>query len=237
MSPESKSTNVFKSKIGERIWRPLAVVLCTGAIGVGIHQDSKNIQAEGYVLQVPTLDKYPSSNFEANLRQLSIEIEGPVNPKDNLVLSKAIELRAGEEFNIGLLNARKEAERQSQAKEAQVVPYEPPAINAQTEPSSVSGVGNEMLITGYYCKYDSGYYGDGGGFCGHMANGENTHDGAGACGPGIPLGTKFDIEGYGVVTCEDHGSAVGNNHIDVFTYFSSGLSSIPTGMQKVTEVK
>lgn len=37
-----------------------------------------------------------------------------------------------------------------------------------------------------------------------------------ACPPQYPFGTRFDIEGIGIVTCHDHGSAIKGNKIDVW---------------------
>jgi 3D (Asp-Asp-Asp) domain-containing protein len=93
-----------------------------------------------------------------------------------------------------------------------------------------------MHISGYYCEFDSGYYGDGGGFCGAMSDGQIAHLGAAACGPSYPLGTKFEIDGYGLVVCEDRGSGIGDNDIDVFVPFSSELESVPQGYENVTQV-
>jgi len=99
----------------------------------------------------------------------------------------------------------------------------------------IEGIRSNKFITGYYCEFDSGYYGDGGNFCGTMANGEIVHEGAAACGPSYEFGTVFEIEGYGEVTCKDTGSAIHDGRIDVFTYYSSGLASIPQGDREVIE--
>lgn len=37
-----------------------------------------------------------------------------------------------------------------------------------------------------------------------------------ACPPMYPFGTKVDIEGFGVFTCEDRGGAIKNNHFDIY---------------------
>ncbi len=59
----------------------------------------------------------------------------------------------------------------------------------------------ESPVTFYAC------YGEAGGFCGTMANGETVHEGAAACGSAWPLGTVLRIEGdpLGPVTCKDRG--------------------------------
>lgn len=77
------------------------------------------------------------------------------------------------------------------------------------------------LVTWFYCRYDGGYRGDGGNYCGVMASGKRVYDGAAACGYVWPLGTVLEIEGYGRVVCEDRGSAVRGHHIDIFMWTSS----------------
>lgn len=50
-----------------------------------------------------------------------------------------------------------------------------------------------------------------------------------ACPPEYPFGTKFEIEGMGTVTCRDHGSAIKQKKIDVWTGIGmSGLTPILT---------
>ena len=109
---------------------------------------------------------------------------------------------------------------------------EPPRVQTPVteQPSGHSSVKH---ITGYYCEYDGGFRGDGGGFCGHMANGEIVHTGAAACGPSYPFGTVMEIEGYGEVVCKDRGGAISDGNIDVFTPKSSGLDLIPQGPRNV----
>lgn len=76
------------------------------------------------------------------------------------------------------------------------------------------------LITYYYCEKGSlpASWGDGGGFCGHMRNGEVVHPGAAACAPEY-FGSRFRIEGdptERIYTCTDTGGAVGSGHRDIW---------------------
>ena len=75
----------------------------------------------------------------------------------------------------------------------------------------------EVFVTAYYCEQVAGWpLGDGGGYCGSMANGETVHSGAAACGSSWELGTVLDISGgVGRVTCKDRGY-LGASQVDVF---------------------
>ena len=79
-------------------------------------------------------------------------------------------------------------------------------------------VGVEATITYYYCRQGTTGIGDGGGFCGHMANGEIVHAGAAACARGL-LGQRFRVVGDPLgrtYTCKDTGSAVLGQHRDIW---------------------
>lgn len=72
----------------------------------------------------------------------------------------------------------------------------------------------------YYCAPGarSGLVGDGGGFCGFMANGQRVHAGAASCAAAY-LGQRFLIAGdplSRIYTCEDTGSAVTRDHRDIW---------------------
>ncbi len=51
---------------------------------------------------------------------------------------------------------------------------------------------------------------------GKTASGRPTGPGICACGPRYPFGTRFDIPGVGTCVCYDRGSAVTNNHLDIW---------------------
>lgn len=75
-------------------------------------------------------------------------------------------------------------------------------------------------ITFYYCSSGarSGAVGDGGGFCGYMANGQRVHEGAASCAAAY-MGQRFLIVGdplNRVYTCEDTGGAVTASHRDIW---------------------
>ena len=78
----------------------------------------------------------------------------------------------------------------------------------------------QATLSYYYCNQGSigASIGDGGGFCGYMANGERVHAGAAACAREL-RGQRFRIEGdpRGLTyTCKDTGSAVHGNHRDIW---------------------
>jgi hypothetical protein len=50
-----------------------------------------------------------------------------------------------------------------------------------------------------------------------------------ACPPQYPFGTRFDVEGIGIVTCHDHGGAIQGNRLDIWTGIGmEGLKTILT---------
>ena len=92
----------------------------------------------------------------------------------------------------------------------------------EPEPEPEAGTTVEVTITYYYCE---GTGGDGGGFCGHMANGEIVHDGAAACARSR-LGERFRIVGDPkVYTCKDTGSAVDGLHRDIWFRYSADAAA------------
>lgn len=75
-------------------------------------------------------------------------------------------------------------------------------------------------ITYYYCSPGTrnGAAGDGGGFCGFMANGQRVHAGAASCAAAY-MGQRFMIAGdplARVYTCEDTGGGVTAGHRDIW---------------------
>ena len=76
----------------------------------------------------------------------------------------------------------------------------------------------------YYCSQGSipASIGDGGGWCGAMANGQVVYEGAAACSP-QNMGQQFKIIGdpnARTYTCADTGSAVTGEHRDIFFHNS-----------------
>jgi len=102
-------------------------------------------------------------------------------------------------------------------------PVTPPAVSAAlpSTPAPPLGPGEKYTasLSFYYCGANGGpRVGDGGGFCGHMANGEVVHHGAAACAAQY-MGQRFRVEGdpYGrIYTCKDTGGAVGGMHRDIW---------------------
>lgn len=75
-------------------------------------------------------------------------------------------------------------------------------------------------VTFYYCSpgVRSGAVGDGGGFCGYMANGERVHAGAASCASAY-MGQRFLITGdplNRVYICKDTGGGVTRSHRDIW---------------------
>jgi len=92
--------------------------------------------------------------------------------------------------------------------------------DAPRPPSSEDSDYFETSITYYYCVpgENKASHGDGGGYCGGMANGETVHEGAAACKPGL-LGQRFTIEGdptERVYECTDTGGSVLQDHRDIW---------------------
>ena len=94
------------------------------------------------------------------------------------------------------------------------------APDADPPPSEGSPTRFETTITYYYCVPGSNpaAIGDGGGYCGAMANGQTVFAGAAACAPDR-LGQRFTIEGDPTLrtyTCTDTGGSVLNDHRDIW---------------------
>ena len=93
------------------------------------------------------------------------------------------------------------------------------ALPSTSAPPLGEGDRHTASLSFYYCGANGGpRVGDGGGFCGHMANGQVVHPGAAACASAY-MGQRFRVEGdpYGrVYTCTDTGGAVGGMHRDIW---------------------
>jgi hypothetical protein len=111
---------------------------------------------------------------------------------------------------------------------ATATPLAATVASAAESPSAtpVLDVGDRITATVsfYYCRPgDEGLHpGDGGGFCGHMRNGDLVYSGAAACAYEY-LGQRFRIQGdplSRVYTCADTGNAVLGLHRDIWFYDS-----------------
>jgi len=92
--------------------------------------------------------------------------------------------------------------------------------DAPKPPSSEDSTYFETSITYYYCVpgVDPRSIGDGGGYCGAMASGQQVFEGAAACRPGL-LGQRFRIEGdptQRIYVCADTGGSVLQDHRDIW---------------------
>ncbi len=92
--------------------------------------------------------------------------------------------------------------------------------DAPKPPSSEDSTYFETSITYYYCVpgTDPRSLGDGGGYCGATASGQQVFDGAAACKPGL-LGQRFRIEGdptQRTYVCADTGGSVLQDHRDIW---------------------
>lgn len=105
-----------------------------------------------------------------------------------------------------------------------------PAPPAPSTPGSVPGpAGNESVdaatqqtvrLTYYYCTQGAiaAAIGDGGGFCGAMANGELVYEGAASCARSL-MGERFRVIGDPhdrIYECTDIGGGVGVGHRDIW---------------------
>lgn len=120
-----------------------------------------------------------------------------------------------------------------------VTPAPQPATESnQVQAASVGqSSGETSRITGYYCHQVEGFpLWDGGGYCGNMSSGRPVYVGAAACGAKWQLGTRLNIEGYGIVVCEDRGH-LGFSQVDIFFESNQTLyQSYPPGYAVVNEV-
>ena len=96
-----------------------------------------------------------------------------------------------------------------------------PTVAAPPPPTAGTTVSYGLAtVTFYYCTpgVRSGAVGDGGGFCGHMANGERVHAGAASCASAY-MGQRFLIVGdplNRVYICKDTGGGVTRSHRDIW---------------------
>ena len=116
--------------------------------------------------------------------------------------------------------------------EPTATPEPEPTATPEPEPTATpGGTTVEARITYFYCNQGtiSASIGDGGGFCGHMANGEIVHEGAAACSRDN-FRQRFRIIGdpNGLIyTCKDTGNAVHGEQRDIwFDNSDDGLNWI-----------
>jgi 3D (Asp-Asp-Asp) domain-containing protein len=110
--------------------------------------------------------------------------------------------------------------RQGQLRLDSIVTVRRGADFAPVEPELERRTRLETTVTYYYCVPgdEPASIGDGGGYCGTMANGERVHAGAAACAA-QHLGQRFRIEGDPTArayTCSDTGGSVLNDHRDIW---------------------
>lgn len=92
-----------------------------------------------------------------------------------------------------------------------------PAAPAASAGERVESYGLAEIMY-YYCA--DGTHGDGGGFCGYMANGSRVHAGAASCAAAY-MGQRFRIAGdpdRRIYTCEDTGGGVHRAMRDIWFY-------------------
>lgn len=248
MSPEAKNGALRRITTNEKVWRPLAAVAVSSALWIGNDKESQETEWFNEAALSPHEVKLSSSG----LTRLEIELEReqiPIGPIDSPLTEEQIGSYVTRSFEEGqkiamavheelVRKAEEErmiAERERLAEEAKRKQAFLPAPNPGVAAAEVRGGTSTKHISGYYCEYDGGFRGDGGGFCNTMSNGEKPYNGAAACGPSYPFGTVFYIEGYGNVVCKDRGGGISDSRIDVFSQTSSGLSSIPQGPRTVIE--
>jgi hypothetical protein len=171
---------------------PEGAGVAPAAVAMSPHTERDNALARPPLLEVPIFVDHAAALLEEQLIERSIP--------DAVI---AVESRA-----VGLSVA---------APAVQAVP----AAALPTTPAPPLGPGQTQTVSlsFYYCGANGGpRVGDGGGFCGHMANGDVVHAGAAACAAS-QMGQRFRVEGdpYGrVYTCTDTGGAVGSSHRDIW---------------------
>ncbi len=128
-------------------------------------------------------------------------------------LAGAIFAAAQERYAWEVLRAMKQLDEQRQAQAtAAAAPARPSSLNR------ASGYAVGTILTARITIY--GCVGPGGGFCNNMASGMPVFEGAAACSPDLPFGTKVRIQGDPtgrVYECLDRG-ALAATWIDVFFY-------------------
>jgi hypothetical protein len=96
----------------------------------------------------------------------------------------------------------------------------PPTVERPAVEDLQPGAQVSATVSYYYCQQGTNArgIGDGGGFCGHMRDGDIVYPGAAACSYDY-LGQHFRIIGdplERVYTCADTGSAVHGQHRDIW---------------------
>ena len=109
----------------------------------------------------------------------------------------------------------------SMVHEVREIPVPEPIVSPVI-PWERRGGGITANITQYYCAFNGGFYGDGGGYCGVMRWGSPVYAGAAACGGYWPAKAVLHVEGWGNVVCEDTGH-LGWTQVDIFVYYSADL--------------
>jgi len=97
---------------------------------------------------------------------------------------------------------------------------EPPPVQETPAPEPPASGPQEERITYYFCERgeNPAWWGDGGGFCGGMANGQAVHEGAASCAR-HRMGERFQIAGdptARIYTCADTGGAIYDGHRDIW---------------------
>lgn len=88
---------------------------------------------------------------------------------------------------------------------------------AKPKPKSIVHPSFEYIVTAYTDGYESTQKKPGQIGYGITASGTVATQGRTiSCSPNIPFGTVIEIQGVGVRVCEDRGSAIQSNHIDLF---------------------
>lgn len=190
MSVENRSRGVWDGKPSKKL-RALLATLALSAGGQMHAQMSFASQGSSESAQGVTLQELPRTVFIAGVS--SDGVTEPTTPVEAQGVPPVVEH----------------------------VPQPDPEPDTKPEPTHeeprILGEGIWAKVTGYYCEDVGGYWGDGGGWCGQMANGEVVHEGAAACGYGWEMGQELHIEEPPLnVTCKDRGH-LEDYQVDVFS--------------------
>ncbi|MSQ29205.1 MAG: hypothetical protein EXR68_01790 [Dehalococcoidia bacterium] len=186
----------------------LAVAL---AIGVGAYQltrgaaDAEPSGREAAVLVEPLLDQ------SRRAAALGLPAAPPVPSVPSVLSVPSSELTAA------AAPARAPDDVHAQARPLSV--GAPPVAEGTATSALVPGQRLVVPVSFYYCEHTAGTsYGDGGGFCGAMADGNIVYTGAAACARAY-MGQVFRIAGDPVgriYRCADTGSAIAGLHRDIW---------------------
>lgn len=136
MSPEIRYLVPKNTTKKEYFLRPLAALVISGAAMMGTHKDAKALESDLHMPKVALVEQTDDLQIPE-----SIQLHDRYGPIQSLPDIRQIELKANEEYQLGLVNAQNST-LQEQKKEflvtAKIVPSESGTFTAQSLPSNGS---------------------------------------------------------------------------------------------------